>query len=116
LSISRGGDSLQIAVFGPCADQGTSNLKNYVAAVSEHKVARDEPWKEGERVILSPTQHGQPHEMLWTGRIRKAHDRFNRIVVEEFEVTSDFGPIGSLSHASEIELHGRLVFTDSFEY
>jgi hypothetical protein len=119
LSITREGDTLHVGVTGSSADQGASSLKSRVIAITEHKADRDEPWKEAERIVLSPSQSGHPSDSFWTGEITRTHDHFNRIVVEEFEVTSAFESTGSTDHlppAVDIELYGRLVFTDSYEY
>jgi hypothetical protein len=66
-----------------------------------------------------PSKSGHPGDIFWTGEITRTHGHFNRIVVEEFEVTGAFDSTRSLGHlslAADIELYGRLVFTDSFEY
>jgi hypothetical protein len=113
LSLVREGQKLSIAVVGPGTDQTTSaNFRNSIVAVTEFKDSRGEPWREAKRVILS--QRGTPDtaDIVWTGDLPRTQGRFNRIVVEEFELTGSNAPLSAI----DLELDGRLVFSDRFEY
>jgi hypothetical protein len=83
-------------------------------AISEYKHTHEEIWKEGGRISLKLTGADAAVNMQWTGDIAITHGRWNRVTIEEFEVTvTDGDPSPS---EIEVELSGRQVFADSFEY
>jgi hypothetical protein len=112
-SIRREGEALHVAVTGPASGQTGTPFRSSVVAIAETRRDLADPWIERERVVLSPGPPAATGEVTWTGEIHRTPGR-SRIVVQEFEVVSD--GIGDGANPGEIELAGRLVFADSFEY
>lgn len=119
LSLAHHGERVAVTLVGPGTDQSPGSIyRTHVFAIMEHRGGHDEPWRAQARVALSPTALGAASDQTWTGAIDRTHDRHNRIVIEELEI-SDFSGNAQAPHPApptvEDELQGRLVYTDSVE-
>lgn len=118
LTIAEAGEMLRVTVTGPGTDDSVSpSLQSVLVAISETRGNAFEPWQEKERVTLSPKTPDQSMNFVWAGDIRRTGDNHNRIVVEEFEIAGDHQGAGKQSmNLVDIELIGKLIFSDSFEF
>jgi hypothetical protein len=113
VSVTRSGESLNIAVVGPgTAQRGLFQTR--MIAISEYRHPNEETWKEGRRVTLKPSSADAGENTTWSGEIPMTHGRWNRVTIEEFELTIAEDDL--YQNELELELSGRQVFADSFEY